>query len=77
MQIANKQRLEFIDIAKGIGILLVIFQHCLGGGTLTDTLPHTSKAIASFYMPLFFFISVIYIHLRIQLNSFIVKLNHY
>lgn len=52
-----KSRINYIDVAKGIGILLVVFQHCLGGGTLTDTMPATSKAIASFYMPLFFFIS--------------------
>ena len=24
-------RLPYVDVIKGIGILLVIFQHCLGG----------------------------------------------
>ena len=52
----NSQRLSYIDVIKGIGILLVILQHCLGGGTLGST-PGLQKTIASFHMPLFFFIS--------------------
>ena len=52
----NSQRLSYIDVIKGIGILLVMLQHCLGGGTL-GSMPGLQKTIASFHMPLFFFIS--------------------
>lgn len=50
-------RLSWIDVIKGIGILLTIFYHCLGGGTLGRFLPKLQTVIASFHMPLFFFVS--------------------
>ena len=44
-------RLEYIDIAKGIGLILVVFGHLFSyNGEL-------SIIIFSFHMPLFFFIS--------------------
>ncbi len=43
-------RIKCIDIAKGIGILLVIIGHVLPGTYL-------AKVIYSFHMPLFFFLS--------------------
>lgn len=46
-----KKRVEWIDCAKGIGILLVIIGHCL-----TDEM--ALFAIHSFHMPLFFILSV-------------------
>ena len=47
----KKNRVEYIDIAKGIGILLVIVGHI-------DNLPAVIKnSIYSFHMPLFFIIS--------------------
>ena len=46
------KRLEYIDVMRGIAILLVIFEHCIG--SLNDT---TARLILSFHMPLFFFIS--------------------
>lgn len=45
----EKKRLEYIDIARGIGIVLVVLGHCLSqldGGLRTF--------IYSFHMPLFF-----------------------
>ncbi len=47
----GKQRLDYIDIAKGIGILCVIWGHIVT--------PHNFSArfIYSFHMPLFFFLS--------------------
>lgn len=45
------KRIEFIDIAKGIGIILVIIGHCIDRQNLL------SKWISSFHMPLFFIIS--------------------
>lgn len=44
-------RLDYLDIAKGIGILLVLFGHNLGG------FPQFTIWIYSFHMPLFFIIS--------------------
>jgi len=50
----NKKRFEYIDVAKGLGILLVIFGHLYPcGGRL-------SSVIFSFHMPLFFFLSGIF-----------------
>ncbi|HEX9059905.1 MAG TPA: acyltransferase family protein [Clostridia bacterium] len=45
-----KQRIEWIDTARGIGMLLVMFAHAPISNTL-------SKFIYAFHMPLFFFIS--------------------
>lgn len=46
------QRIKHLDIAKGIGILLVILGHCQLGG-----ISGVHSLIYSFHMPLFFFIS--------------------
>lgn len=47
---ANKTRLDYIDVSKGIGILLVVLGHLAIPSKLFDF-------IFSFYMPLFFIIS--------------------
>lgn len=47
-------RIEYIDIAKGLGILLVYIGHCEIG---TTNLTPIIRWIYSFHMPLFFFIS--------------------
>lgn len=48
-----KQRIGFLDIAKGIGILLVALAH----NDLQAYAPFLHKVIYSFHMPLFFFLS--------------------
>ena len=48
--IMNNDRVKYIDIAKGIGIILVICGHILNGGVL-------QAAIVSMHMPYFFIIS--------------------
>lgn len=49
-----QQRIEYIDIAKGIGILLVYIGHCeIGEGNISGLI----SWIYSFHMPLFFVIS--------------------
>ena len=53
----SSDRITYIDVIKGIGILLVVFVHCLGGRSPSTFLPEIKKEIASFFMPLFFFIS--------------------
>lgn len=49
----NSKRIEFIDLAKGIAILLVIIGHCYW----VKEFPIVKKVIYSFHMPLFFIIS--------------------
>lgn len=51
MRIEN-QRLEYIDIAKAIGIFLVIMGH-----EFSDSVNIYRRVIYSFHMPLFFFLS--------------------
>lgn len=48
----NNKRLDYLDVAKGIGILLVILGHCQLG-----RIGRAHSLIYSFHMPLFFFIS--------------------
>ncbi|MES2354982.1 MAG: acyltransferase [Pseudomonadota bacterium] len=59
----NARRLEWVDCAKGIGILLVVYGH-LGRGALSAGLTANADAmllidslIYSFHMPLFFFLA--------------------
>lgn len=46
------QRLDYIDVAKGIGILLVVWAHILIVGP-------SHKLIYAFHMPFFFFVSAL------------------
>lgn len=50
----SQKRYEEIDIAKGLGIILVILGHCVYYGGFT------CRWIFSFHMPLFFFLSGIF-----------------
>ncbi len=49
-RIMNNSRLEYVDVAKGIGIICTIIGH-----TFTGTM--TARVIYTFHMPMFFFIS--------------------
>lgn len=46
------KRIEYIDTARGIAILLVVLGHCL-----PSTTGVTNRVILCFHMPLFFFLS--------------------
>lgn len=48
----SSQRIQWIDIARGIAILLVVLGHCIGN--LEDPV---NRVILAFHMPLFFFLS--------------------
>lgn len=61
-----KKRITWVDTAKGIGILLVVLDHILtsyvrrsGCNNLLSALP--IKIVLGFFMPLFFFLSGIFI----------------
>lgn len=64
------RRLEWIDIAKGIGIILVVVGHAgrgLSGAELPDRngfLPLMDQTIYAFHMPLFFMLSGITFGMR-------------
>ena len=69
--VAPRQRIAFLDAAKGIGILLVVMGHCLGGLHDAGMIADRSVAwlgfyvIYTFHMPLFFFLSGSLVHARI------------
>ncbi|WP_294391444.1 acyltransferase family protein [uncultured Sphingomonas sp.] len=56
-------RLPWIDVAKGLGIILVVYGHAVRGQTAAGLLPSTDAVmwqdhlIYAFHMPLFFFLS--------------------
>ena len=49
----NKKRIDYVDAAKGIAILLVVFAHCHH----MNEIPRLGNLIYSFHMPLFFIVS--------------------
>ena len=58
-----KQRIEWVDYAKGIGIVLVVYAHLLSSGYHAglDIVPRffqlSDSFVYSFHMPLFFFLA--------------------
>lgn len=63
------KRIEYIDIARGIGILLVV----LGHNDFALVSPFAYQVIYSFHMPLFFFLSGYFINPSIGSWEFIKK----
>lgn len=54
----RSQRISEIDVMKGLGIILMILQHCLANDSDTGGVSNNiSIAILSFHMPFFFFCS--------------------
>lgn len=62
-----KKRCEFADVARGIGILLVILGHLLTVSTAA------SSVIYSFHMPLFFILSGLFTKAKTPLKTRVVK----
>ncbi len=79
----NNKRNEYIDYAKGIGILLVVYGHVIVGLNSvklniseTTILELQKNIIYSFHMPLFFFLSGIFVFKSLKTrNSFNFILN--
>jgi len=63
------KRIEYIDIARGIGILLVV----LGHNDFGYISPFGYKLIYSYHMPLFFFLSGYFLNISIPFVEFIKK----
>lgn len=60
------KRIEFIDIARGIGILLVV----LGHNDFGYISPFAHQVIYSFHMPLFFFLSGYFLNVTVGFGDF-------
>lgn len=63
------KRIEFIDIARGIGILLVV----LGHNDFGYISPFAHQVIYSFHMPLFFFLSGYFLNTNVGFGDFAFK----
>jgi len=63
------KRIEYLDIAKGIGILLVV----LGHNDFEVISLFVQRLIYSFHMPLFFFLSGYFISTAVQFFDFVKK----
>ncbi len=63
------KRIEYIDIARGIGILLVVMGH----NDFSLVSPFAYKLIYSFHMPLFFFLSGYFLNTTIGFWDFFKK----
>ena len=67
-ELLSAQRIRWVDYAKGVGIFLVVFGHALGSLVDSSILEPSIIVRASyqwiyaFHMPLFFFISGLFVH---------------
>ncbi len=66
------KRIEYLDIARGIGILLVV----LGHNDLGAVSPFAHQVIYSFHIPLFFFLSGYFINTSIAFLDYFKKRFH-
>ena len=63
----NSERLAYLDIAKGIGIILVVIGHCIPDASSLTGISNPyfklmHQIIYSFHMPLFFFIAGFFVN---------------
>lgn len=55
---ANKKRLTYVDIGKGLGMMMIVWMHVWGNNTYGFTPPHwLNSNISKIYVPLFFVFS--------------------
>ena len=64
---ATVKRVGYVDIAKGIGIILVVMGH----NDFALISPFAHKLIYSFHMPMFFFMSGMFFKPDVPFRSFI------
>src|ERR1041384_5770408 len=72
MYTAIARRIEYLDMSRGIGILLVV----LGHNDLGAVSPFAHKVIYSFHIPLFFFLSGYFINTSISFFDYFKKRFH-
>ena len=64
---SDSKRIEWIDVAKGVGIVLVSFGHLRNGDGESEWLPAFDAPIDAlylFHMPLFFLLGVLTVSRR-------------
>lgn len=70
----SHQRVEWVDIAKGIGIFLVVFCHTLRGVMKQEIMPpawaYMDTWVYAFHMPLFFFLSGLFVEDSLRRSGF-------
>ena len=66
------QRIEYLDIARGIGILLVV----LGHNDFGAISPFFHQVIYSFHIPLFFFLSGYFVNTALPFFDYFKKRFH-
>ena len=66
------KRIEYIDITKGLGMLLIIWGHCGSWGIIS----HAMYIINLFHIPLFFFLSGLFLHSNKNFKEFILPKIH-
>jgi len=66
------KRIEYLDIARGIGILLVV----LGHNDFGAISPFLQQVIYSFHIPLFFFLSGYFINISVPFSDYFKKRFH-
>jgi fucose 4-O-acetylase-like acetyltransferase len=68
----SSERLVWLDAAKGLGIILVVLGHALGGlidaGVASTAQRNIFFAVYTFHMPLFFFLSGLTVRSRVERN---------
>lgn len=67
---SENKRIEWVDTAKGIGIILMIFGHI----SLEYGQIHIKQVISAFHMPLFFMLAGLFVPEFFNKNSFIIFL---
>ena len=70
----SQSRVEWVDIAKGIGIFLVVFCHTLRGVMKHEIMPpawaFVDTWVYAFHMPLFFFLSGLFVEGSLRRSGF-------
>lgn len=70
-----KQRIEWIDVAKGLGMILIVFYHIYGSFYGWLNIEIYLKFFTCFFMPLFFIISGFLAHpIKISKKDYIIKI---
>jgi len=80
----SKIRIAWIDYAKGLGIILVVYGHVVGGAytgniEISNAFIVSHNIIYHFHMPLFFFLAGLFVHQSIinrGTKSYVVKKLH-
>ncbi len=79
-----QSRVRWVDYAKGMGIIMVVYGHITGGALgstliIPNLLYAAYKIIYHFHMPLFFFLSGLFVHQSLEkrgLSKFIIDKTH-